>query len=80
MKIEKTAFGTTSDGKEVFLYTCRNANGLVMKVMTYGAIVVALETPDRDGKLANVTMGFESLDGKTVVLGEAERVEYIDNE
>ena len=62
-KITKTGFGKTAEGVEVDLYTCTNANGLVMKVTNYGAIVVGLETPDRDGKLANVTLGFDDLDG-----------------
>ena len=50
-------------GQEVDLYTCVNAHGLVMKIMTYGAIVVELQAPDRDGKLANITLGFDNLDG-----------------
>jgi len=63
MKIEKTAFGKTEDGQEVDLYTCTNANGLVVQLTNYGAIVVSLETPDRDGKLANINLGFDKLDG-----------------
>jgi aldose 1-epimerase len=63
MSIEKAPFGETQDGTEIDLYTCTNANGLVMKLITYGAIVVSLDTPDRDGKLANINLGFEQLDG-----------------
>jgi aldose 1-epimerase len=63
MSIQKSLFGKTSSGQDVFLYTCTNSNGLVMKVTTYGAIVVVLEVPDRDGKSANVTLGFPTLDG-----------------
>ncbi|MCH7727492.1 MAG: galactose mutarotase [Planctomycetes bacterium] len=63
MTVKKRSFGKTGDGKKVTLYTCTNANGLVMKLTTYGAIVVSLETPDRDGKLANITLGFDSLEG-----------------
>ena len=55
MKIEKTSFGKTQDGQEISLFTCVNGNGLVLKMIDYGAIVVSLETPDRDGKLANIT-------------------------
>ena len=61
--ITKESFGKTAEGVEVELYTCTNANGLVMKLTNYGAIVVSLETPDRDGKLANVTLGFGDLAG-----------------
>ena len=63
MKVEKSLFGETADGREVHLYTCTNANGLIMAVMTYGATIVSVEAPDRDGKLANVTLGFSKLDG-----------------
>jgi aldose 1-epimerase len=63
MKIEKSPFGRTKDGVEVDLYTCTNANGSVLKMTNFGATTVAFEVPDRQGKRANVTMGFESLEG-----------------
>jgi aldose 1-epimerase len=63
MSTEKTAFGKTADGVEVDLYTLTNAKGVVLKMTNFGAIVVSLEVPDRDGKLANVNMGFATLDG-----------------
>ena len=62
MNIGKEHFGRTPDGEAVELYTLTNANGLRMRVMTYGATVVSLETPDREGKLADVVLGFDSLD------------------
>jgi len=63
MSIEKSVFGKTADGVAVDLYTLTNAQGLVLKMTNFGAIVVSLEVPDRDGKLANVNMGFATLDG-----------------
>ncbi|KYF79873.1 galactose mutarotase [Sorangium cellulosum] len=51
------------DAQPVDIYTLTNANGLVLKVMTYGAIVTELHVPDRTGKLADVVVGFEKLDG-----------------
>jgi aldose 1-epimerase len=63
MSIAKTAFGKTEDGKEIDLYTCTNTNGLIVKMTNYGAIIVSVETPDREGKLANITLGFDKLDG-----------------
>jgi aldose 1-epimerase len=63
MSIEKCPFGKTADGVPVDLYTLTNAKGMVLKMTNFGAIVVALEVPDRDGKLANVNMGFSTLDG-----------------
>ncbi len=61
MSITKAAFGATPDGQAVEIYTLTNANGMRMTVATYGAIVVALEVPDRDGNLADVVLGFDSL-------------------
>ena len=63
MNISKATFGKLADGRDVDVYTCTNANGLVVKLITYGAIVVSVEVPDRDGKLANITLGFDSLKG-----------------
>ncbi|HIN95857.1 MAG TPA: galactose-1-epimerase, partial [Planctomycetes bacterium] len=63
MNWNKTSYGKLADGREVDLYTCTNANGLVVKLITYGAIVTSVEVPDRDGKLDNITLGFDALDG-----------------
>ena len=63
MSIQKSSFGKTKDGTEVSLVTCTNTSGLVMKVMTYGATVVSMETPDKAGKLANIQLGFPTLEG-----------------
>jgi aldose 1-epimerase len=60
--IVQTPFGK-ADGKNVDLYTLTNGNGVVLKVMTYGAAVTALLVPDRRGKLADVVLGFDDLDG-----------------
>lgn len=61
--MSKSAFGKTIDGQQVDLFTCVNAQGLILRVMTYGAIVVELQTPDRHGKLDNITLGFDKLAG-----------------
>lgn len=62
MTITKTSFGK-ADGKNVDLYTLNNGHDIVAKVATYGATLVGLEAPDRDGKLADVVLGFDDLDG-----------------
>src|SRR5262245_33126878 len=63
MTIEKTSFGKTKDGAEIQLFTCKNPAGLVLKVMSYGATVVSLETPDKLGNVRNIQLGFPKLDG-----------------
>ena len=60
--IRVESFGRTTDGKEVTLYDLTNANGLRARVIDYGAILVSLEVPDRDGKLADIALGFDDLD------------------
>lgn len=60
--VEVEAWGKTPDGQDVSLYTFSNKNGLVVKMTNYGAIVVSVETPDRDGKLANINAGFDNLE------------------
>ncbi|HWA75551.1 MAG TPA: aldose epimerase family protein [Polyangiaceae bacterium] len=60
--IQKAAYGKLED-KDVDLYTLTNANGLVLKVATYGAIVTEFQVPDKGGKLGDIVLGFENLDG-----------------
>jgi aldose 1-epimerase len=61
MSVDKEFFGQTPDSKQVELYTLTNTNGLTAKITNYGAILVSLEVPDRDGKLADITLGFDNL-------------------
>ena len=61
MSVEKSIFGKTPDGTPVELYTLRNRNGIVAKVMTYGAILTELHVPDRSGKTADIVLGFGNL-------------------
>ncbi len=60
MGIEKRAFGTTADGREVDAYML-TGGPVSMEVITYGGIVTRLLAPDRDGKVADVLLGFDTL-------------------
>ena len=62
MSAEEESFGQTPDGRGVDLYTLTNTNGLRAKITNYGAILVSLEVPDRDGNLADITLGYDNLD------------------
>jgi aldose 1-epimerase len=62
MSARKESFGQTPDGQQVDLYTLTNAKGIRVKITNYGAILVSLESPDRDGKLADITLGYNDLD------------------
>lgn len=57
-----TDFGKAADGTPIELYTLSNGR-LTVKIMTLGAIITEILAPDRDGKPADVVLGFESLDG-----------------
>jgi len=63
--ISKAPFGKTSDGKAVEIYTLRNSKGSEARIMTYGGIVESLKVPDRTGKLADIVLGYDNLEGYT---------------
>lgn len=56
-------FGTMPDGTLVEAYTLKNAGGIEVKAIGYGAIITSLKVPDRSGNVADVVLGFENLDG-----------------
>jgi aldose 1-epimerase len=60
--ITKSDFGST-DGKAITLYTLTNAHGMSLSVMNYGATVVKLIVPDKNGKMDDVVLGFDDLTG-----------------
>lgn len=59
--IEKTAFGSLPDGRIVDLYTLRNAQGMEIKISTWGGTIVSWTAPDRSGKYEDITLGCDSL-------------------
>ncbi|HZZ18478.1 MAG TPA: aldose epimerase family protein [Opitutaceae bacterium] len=61
-KVEKLAFGS-ADGVPVDLYVLTSSSGMVAKVMTYGATLQELDTPDRNGNMDDVVLGFPSIEG-----------------
>ncbi len=63
MEIGREVFGSLPDGTAVDIYTLRNEAGLEARIMTYGATLVSLKLPDRAGTLADVNLGFDTLEG-----------------
>ncbi len=59
--IEKTSFGKTSKGEEVYLYTLTNESGAQVKITNFGATVVALYMPDRNGNLQDIVLGYDNV-------------------
>ena len=61
--IRKETFGKTAGGEQVDLYTLSNKKGMEVAITNFGATVVVLKVPDRAGKLADVVLGFDTLEG-----------------
>jgi len=61
-KVEKAFFGMTPEGDSITLFTLKNERDIVVKIMNYGGIITEIHTPDKNGKLGNITLGFDNLD------------------
>ena len=59
--MKRENFQTTVDGKKVDLYTLTNGT-ITMQVTNFGARVVSLWTPDKEGKMADIVLGYENID------------------
>ena len=62
-RLSEASYGTVSEGKTARIFTLKNKAGLEAKVTEYGAILVSMKVPDRDGKIADVTHGYDTLEG-----------------
>lgn len=63
MGIVTEKFGVTKTGEEVFLFTLKNKNGVEAKITNFGAALVNLYVPDKDGKMEDVVLGFDKAEG-----------------
>jgi aldose 1-epimerase len=61
--IKKESFGSIREGTPVDLYTLTNSHGVEARVTNYGGILVSLRVPDKNGKLADVVLGYDNVDG-----------------
>jgi len=61
MSITRKPFGTAPGGEAAELFTLTNANGCEARITNYGGIVTVLTAPDRDGALADVVLGYDTL-------------------
>lgn len=62
MAITAKPFGTAPDGQAVTMYTMTNQTGASVSVIDYGAILTSILVPDREGNLADVALGFDSME------------------
>ena len=58
MNIEVKTWGKTPDGKDIKLYTMTNANGVQVQLCDIGAGIVSIMTPDRNGKMDDIVLGY----------------------
>jgi aldose 1-epimerase len=63
MKITRDKFGVTPDGEEVFLFSLSNDHGMEVNVTNYGGIITALRVPDQWGRIDDVVLGHDTLEG-----------------
>jgi len=61
--VTRAPFGRLPDGTGVEAFTLTNARGMQVRVITYGAIIQAIRVPDRAGRVGDVALGFDDLDG-----------------
>ncbi|NNK93433.1 MAG: galactose mutarotase [Desulfobacterales bacterium] len=61
MQLSRETFGQLGD-KDIDLYTIANGNGLVVGLTNYGGIITSIKTPDRQGMLENIVLGYDSLE------------------
>ncbi|MDR1763892.1 MAG: galactose mutarotase [Dysgonamonadaceae bacterium] len=62
MSVNKKDFEAIHDGKPISIYTLKNANGLEVQITNFGARIVSVMAPDKNGKFEDVTIGYESID------------------
>ena len=61
-QVTKQLFGKTPDGTAVDLYTIKSG-AMEAKITNYGGLVTSLKVPDKQGKVTDVVLGYDSLDG-----------------
>ena len=62
MKIKKDIFGSLKNGTGVFLYPISNEKGSQIQVTDYGATLVSVKVPDKNGKIEHVVLGFDRIE------------------
>ncbi len=66
MSVAQKSFGTTKNGEEVTLYTITNKNNVSVSVIDYGANLVSLMVPDKNGNVEDIVLGFDNVAGYEV--------------
>ena len=63
VQIEQHVWGMTPEGEAIVLYTLRNDRGAEVRLSNYGAAIVSVTMPDREGRMADVVLGYRHPEG-----------------
>jgi len=62
MSITEESYGKLSNGQQIYQYTLTNPDGLSVKIITFGGYITSLQVPDRNGKFADIVLGYDRLE------------------
>ena len=65
---QRAQFGTMPDGTAIEIFTLKNSHGMEVRTIPYGAIIVSIRVPDRAGRLDDVVIGHDRLEGRAHAL------------
>lgn len=63
VQIEQHVWGMTPEGEAIILYTMRNEKGAEVQLSNFGAAIVSVKMPDREGRMADVVLGYKHPEG-----------------
>jgi aldose 1-epimerase len=63
MRLHKFIYGSLHDGTQIEAYELRNRAGLIARIMSRGATLLEMHMPDRAGAVADITLGYDTLEG-----------------
>ncbi len=61
--VSRAPFGVLPSGDSVHVFTMTNANGVELRALDYGGLVISLKTPDKTGALGDIVLGYDNIDG-----------------
>ncbi len=61
--ITETSFGKLPDGREAYLYTLENKNGVIVRITNFGATIQSIVVPNKEAKFGDVTFGYDTVMG-----------------
>lgn len=61
--VSQDVFGQTDDGKDVLRFTFSNKNNVTVRVINYGCIITDILVPDKDGNVADISLGYDNFAG-----------------